>query len=85
MHTHLNARLTALGRERLLRPPIDEAVPLAELADQTAISHPTAYQSVAGPLPLRRSNRISEFTQRPPLGAADARCTATAAGQDSAP
>jgi hypothetical protein len=47
MHTHPNARLTALGRERLVRRDIDEAVPLAELASQAGISLRTAYKWLA--------------------------------------
>jgi hypothetical protein len=44
MHTHPNARLTALGRERLVRRHIDEAIPLAELAGQAGISLRSAYK-----------------------------------------
>ena len=47
MHTHPNARLTALGRERLVRRHIDDAVPLAELASQAGISLRTAYKWLA--------------------------------------
>jgi transposase len=44
MHTHPNARLTAVGRERLVRRHIDEAVPLTNLASQAGISLRTAYK-----------------------------------------
>ena len=47
MHTHPNARLTPLGRERLVRRHIDEHVPLPELAIQAAISLRTAYKWLA--------------------------------------
>ncbi len=47
MHTHPNARLTALGRERLVRRHIDEHVPLAELSAQAGISLRTAYKWLA--------------------------------------
>ena len=44
MHTHPNARLTSLGRERLLRRHIDQREPLAGLAAQAGISLRTAYK-----------------------------------------
>ena len=44
MHTHPNARLTPLGRERLVRRHIDERLPLADLAFQAGISLRTAYK-----------------------------------------
>jgi transposase len=47
MHTHPNARLTPLGRERLVRRHIDERLPLAELAFQAGISLRTAYKWLA--------------------------------------
>jgi transposase len=47
MHTHPNARLTPLGRERLLRRHIDQGEPLAVLAAQTGISLRTAYKWLA--------------------------------------
>ncbi len=47
MHTHPNARLTALGRERLVRRHIDEHVPLAELTCHAGISLRTAYKWLA--------------------------------------
>ena len=47
MHTHPNARLTALGRERLVRRHIEESVPLAELAAQAGISLRSAYKWLA--------------------------------------
>jgi len=67
MHTHPNARLTALGRERLVRRHIDERRPLAELAFQAGISLRTAYKWLArfrsgGPAALvdRRSVRRNQ-------------------------
>jgi len=67
MHTHPNARLTALGRERLVRRHIDEHVPLAELACHAGISLRTAYKWLArfragGPAALvdRRSVRRTQ-------------------------
>ena len=47
MHTHPNARLTPLGRERLVRRHIDEHIPLAELARHAGISIRTAYKWLA--------------------------------------
>jgi transposase len=47
MHTHPNARLTPLGRERLLRRNIDQGEPLAGLAAQAGISLRTAYKWLA--------------------------------------
>jgi len=47
MHTHPNARLTPVGRERLVRRHIDDGMPLAELAAQTGISLRSAYKSLA--------------------------------------
>ena len=47
MHTHPNARLTALGRERLVRRHIDEGIPLHELASQAGISLRSAYKWLA--------------------------------------
>ena len=44
MHTHPNARLTPLGRERLLRRHIDHGESLAFLAAQVGISVRTAYK-----------------------------------------
>jgi transposase-like protein len=44
MHTHPNARLTPLGRERLLRRHIDHGESLASLAAQAGISVRTAYK-----------------------------------------
>jgi len=67
MHTHPNARLTPLGRERLVRRHIDERRPLAELAFQAGISLRTAYKWLArfrsgGPAALvdRRSVRRNQ-------------------------
>jgi hypothetical protein len=42
MHTHPNARLTPLSRERLLRRHIDGGEPLKELAVKAGISLRTA-------------------------------------------
>ena len=47
MHTHPNARLTPLGRERLLRRHIDDGESLAFLAAQVGISVRTAYKWLA--------------------------------------
>ena len=47
MHTHPNARLTPLGRERLLPRHIDQGEPLAVLAAQAGISLRTAYKWLA--------------------------------------
>ena len=47
MHIHPNARLTPLGRERLLRRHIDHGEPLLALAGQAGISLRTAYKWLA--------------------------------------
>ena len=47
MHTHPNARLTPLGRERLLRRHIDHGENLAFLAAQSGISVRSAYKWLA--------------------------------------
>ena len=47
MHTHPNARLTPLGRKRLLRRHIDHGEPLLVLAAQAGISLRTAYKWLA--------------------------------------
>ena len=47
MHTHPNARLTPLSRERLLRRHIDGGEPLKALAAQAGISLRTAYKWLA--------------------------------------
>jgi len=44
MHTHPNARLTTVSRERLLRRHIQDAEPLAGLAAQAWISLRAAYK-----------------------------------------
>jgi len=44
MHTHPNARLTPVSRERLVRRHIQDAEPLAHLAAQAGISLRTAYK-----------------------------------------
>jgi len=67
MHTHPNARLTAVSRERLVRRHIQEAEPLADLAAQAGISLRTAYKWLAryrsggcAALVDRRSERRSQ-------------------------
>ncbi len=64
MHIHPSARLISLGRERLVRPYIDEQIPLDELVCHAGISLRTAYEWLArlrtgGPAALvdRRSVR----------------------------
>jgi transposase len=47
MHTHPNARLTAVSWERLVRRHIQDAEPLADLAAQAGISLRTAYKWLA--------------------------------------
>ena len=47
MHTHPNARLTPVSRERLVRRHIQDAEPLADLAAQAGISQRTAYKWLA--------------------------------------
>ena len=47
MHTHPNARLTPLGRERLLRRHIEARLPLPTLAAHAGISIRTAYKWLA--------------------------------------
>jgi transposase InsO family protein len=47
MHSHPNARLTPLGRERLIRRHLDEGVPLKDLAAQAEISLRSAYKWLA--------------------------------------
>jgi transposase-like protein len=42
MHTHPNARLTPIGRERLIRQHLDEGRSLAQLAGEHGISERTA-------------------------------------------
>jgi transposase len=67
MLTHPNARLIALGKERLVRRHIDERLPLASLACHAGISLRTAYKWLArfrlgGPAALvdRRSVRRTQ-------------------------
>jgi hypothetical protein len=60
VHTHPNARLTPVGRERLVRRHIDEAVPLAELASQAGISLRTAYKWLV----RYRSGRVTALLYR---------------------
>ena len=47
MHTHPNARLTPLGRERMLRRHIDDGEPLAVVAAQVGLSLRSAYKWLA--------------------------------------
>jgi transposase InsO family protein len=47
MHTHPNARLTPIGRERLLRRHIHDRCPLSVLAAEAGISLRTAYKWLA--------------------------------------
>jgi hypothetical protein len=47
MPAHTNARLTPLGRERLVRRHIDDGLALAELAAQAGISLLSAYKWLA--------------------------------------
>jgi len=67
MHTHPNARMTAVSRERLVRRHIQDAEPLADLAAQAGISLRTAYKWLAryrsgglAALVDRRSGRRSQ-------------------------
>ncbi len=67
MHTHPNARLTPIGRERLIRQHLDEGRSLAQLAADNGISERTARKWLArfrsgGPSALadRRSVRRSQ-------------------------
>jgi len=71
MHTHPNARLTPLSRERLLRRHIDHGDPLADLAAQAGISLCTDYK-----WPARYSSGGA-------TALADARSAATAARSES--
>jgi transposase len=68
MHTHPNARLTPLGRERLLRQHIDNGEPLKALAAQAGISLRTAYKWLAryrcGGLTSLADRRSVRRTQR---------------------
>ncbi len=47
MHTHPNARLTPIGRERLIRQHLDEGRSLAQLAADHGISERTARKWLA--------------------------------------
>ena len=47
MHTHPNARLTPIGRERLIPRHLDEGVPLKALSTQAGISLRSAYKWLA--------------------------------------
>ena len=67
MHTHPNARLTPIGRERLIRQHLDHSRSLAELASEHGISERTARKWLArfrsgGPAALagRRSVRRTQ-------------------------
>jgi transposase InsO family protein len=72
MHTHPNARLTPLSRERLLRRHIDHGDPLADLAAQAGISLRTAYKWLAryrsGGATALADRRSVRRTQRRTLG-----------------
>jgi transposase len=74
MHTHPNARLTPLGRERLLRRHIDHGENLTFLAAQSGISVHSAYKwlvryrsGAAAALVDRRSVRRSQRQTLDPL------------------
>ena len=67
MHTHPNARLTPIGRERLIRQHLDEGRSLVQLAGEHGISERTARKRLArfragGPAALadRRSVRRTQ-------------------------
>ncbi|MFM8524837.1 MAG: leucine zipper domain-containing protein, partial [Cyanobacteriota bacterium] len=47
MHSHPNARLTLISRERLIRRHLDEHQPLKALAAEAGISLRTAYKWLA--------------------------------------
>jgi len=47
IHTHPNARLTAVSRERLVRRHIKDAEPLGDLAAQAGIRLRTSYKWLA--------------------------------------
>jgi len=47
MHSHPNARLTPIGRERLICRHLDDGVPLKALASQAGISLRSAYKWLA--------------------------------------
>jgi len=69
MHTQPNARLTPLGRERLVHRHIDEHVPLAELPFQAGISLRTTYKWLArfrsgGPVALVDRRNIRRTQRR---------------------
>ncbi len=68
MHTHPNARLTPMGRERLIRQHLEEGRSLAQLAADHGISERTARQRLArfrsgGPAALA-DRRSVHHTQR---------------------
>ena len=75
MHTHPNARLTPIGRERLIRQHLEEGRSLAQLAGRHGINERTARKWLArfrsgGPMALadrrsvRRIQRRTLDTQR---------------------
>ena len=47
MHSHPDARLTPIGRERLIRRHLDDSMPLKALAAQAGISLRSAYKWLA--------------------------------------
>jgi transposase-like protein len=60
MHTYPNARLTPIGRERLIRQHLDQGRCLAELAAENGISERTARKWLA----RFRSGRPSALADR---------------------
>jgi len=60
MHTHPNARLTPLGRERLLLRHIDHGDRLVSVAFQSGISAHTTYKWLAN----YRSGSATELVDR---------------------
>ncbi|WP_231594727.1 leucine zipper domain-containing protein [Synechococcus sp. CBW1107] len=68
MHTHPNARLTPIGRERLIRQHLDEDRNLAQLAADHGISERTARKWLArfrsGGLAALADRRSVRRTQR---------------------
>ena len=68
MHTHPNARLTPIGRERLIRQHLDEGRSLTQLAIEHGISERTARKWLArfrdGGLASLADRRSVRRTQR---------------------
>ena len=71
MHSHPNARLTAISRERLIRRHLNEGEPLKALAAQAGISLRSAYKWLArfrdGGVAALADRRSVRRSQRPPL------------------